>query len=249
MTNKTDGFGSPFLTAQWSYLAMLNYEIDPALLLPLVPKGTELDTWNGTTFASMVGFLFLDTRVLGMAVPFHRDFEEIDLRFYVRCKAGDGWRRGIVFVTKIVPRLAIALAVRRLYNENYLALSTGNVILRSEVKPANIESVKYYWTFRGRTDFLAMETRGEPYHFTADSQEEFISQHYWGYSSQRDGGTIEYRVEHPAWRIWQAASCRFDCDVDSLYGKPFAKPLSKPPVSGFLAEGAPVTVYKGRRVG
>jgi uncharacterized protein YqjF (DUF2071 family) len=151
-----------FLTAEWRYLAILNYEIDPALLLPFVPKGTELDSWNDTTFASMVGFLFLDTRVLGMAIPFHRDFEEINLRFYVRHKAEDGWRRGVVFVKEIVPRTAIAWTARWLYNENYVALPTGHFILRSAAKPANIESVKYYWTYRGRTDFIALETRGEP---------------------------------------------------------------------------------------
>lgn len=91
---------------------MLNYEIDPALLLPFVPKGTELDTWNDTMFASMIGFRFLDTRVLGMAIPIYRDFEEINLRFYVRRKADDGWRRGVVFVKEIVPRLAIELTAR-----------------------------------------------------------------------------------------------------------------------------------------
>lgn len=243
-----DNIAPRFLAAEWRYLAMLNYEIDPELLFPLVPKGTELDSWNGTTFASMVGFLFLDTRVLGMAVPFHRDFEEINLRFYVRRRAEDGWRRGVVFVKEIVPRLAIALTARWLYNENYVALPTGNVLLRSPANPANVESVKYYWTFHGRTDFIALEIRGEPYHFVEGSQEEFISQHYWGYSAQRDGGAVEYRVEHPAWRIWQAANCRFDCNVEPLYGKSFAGALSRPPLSAFLAEGSTVTVYKGRRV-
>ena len=228
---------------------MLNYEIDPALLLPFVPKGTELDTWNGTTFASMVGFRFLDTRVFGIAIPFHRDFEEINLRFYVRRSAEDGWRRGVVFVKEIVPRAAIALTARWLYNENYVALPTGNVILCSPTNPTNVESVKYYWTFRGRTDFIALETRGGPYRFIEGSQEEFITQHYWGYSAQKDGGTVEYRVEHPVWRIWQTTTCRFDCDVESLYGRPFAAALSKPPLSAFLAEGSTVTVYKGRRVG
>ena len=244
----THGYGSPFLTAEWRYLAMLNYEIDPAILLPFVPNGTELDTWNGTSFASMVGFLFLDTRVLGMAVPFHRDFEEINLRFYVRRRAEDGWRRGVIFVKEIVPRWAIAATARWLYNENYVALPTGHVLLRSPANPANVESAKYYWIFHGRTDFIALETRGEPYHFVEGSQEEFITRHYWGYSAQRDGGTAEYRVEHPVWRIWQTTTCRFDCDVESLYGRPFAAALSKPPLSAFLAEGSTVTVYKGRRV-
>ena len=86
-------YGKPFLTADWRYLALLNYESDPALLQPLVPGGTELDTWNGKTFVTMVGFSFLNTRVLGLAIPLHENFEEINLRFDVRHKAEDGWRR------------------------------------------------------------------------------------------------------------------------------------------------------------
>ena len=111
-------FGNSFLTAEWRYLAMLNYEIDPATLLPLTPKGTELDAWNGRTFVSMVGFHFRNTRVMGWAIPFHQNFEEINLRFYVRHKAENGWRRGVVFVKEIVPRATIALTARWLYSEN-----------------------------------------------------------------------------------------------------------------------------------
>jgi len=33
---------STFLTARWRYLAMLNYEVDPAILRSRVPVGTEL---------------------------------------------------------------------------------------------------------------------------------------------------------------------------------------------------------------
>ncbi len=75
---------APFLTAEWRHLAMLNYEIDPVILRPFVPSGTELDSWNGKTYVSIVGFLFLKTRVRGLAIPFHQNFEEINLRFYVR---------------------------------------------------------------------------------------------------------------------------------------------------------------------
>jgi uncharacterized protein YqjF (DUF2071 family) len=87
----------PFLTAEWRDLAMLNYEIDAAVLRPFVPAGTELDAWGGRTFVSVVGFRFLGTRVRGVPVPGHRDFEELNLRFYVRRVADDGPRRGVVF--------------------------------------------------------------------------------------------------------------------------------------------------------
>src|SRR6185503_10439864 len=104
-------------TAHWRFLMMLNYEVDPSVLHPLVPRGTELDTWHGRTYASVVGFLFLDTRVLGLAIPFHRDFEEVNLRFYVRRREAEAWRRGVVFIKEIVPRWAIATVARVAYNE------------------------------------------------------------------------------------------------------------------------------------
>ena len=137
-------YGKPFLTADWRYLALLNYESDPALLQPLVPGGTELDRWNGKTFVSMVGFSFLNTRVLGLAIPLHENFEEINLRFYVRHKAEDGWRRGVVFIKEIVPRAAIAWVARWLYNENYIALPTGHALVRSPDDPMNIAVGKIF---------------------------------------------------------------------------------------------------------
>src|SRR5260370_27968444 len=117
----SQGQRRPFLSAEWRNLVMLNYEVDPTVLQPLVPKGTELDVWDGHSFLSLVGFLFLRTRVFGVPIPFHRNFEEVNLRFYVRRKTGEGWRRGVVFVKEFVPRTAIALVARRLYNENYVA--------------------------------------------------------------------------------------------------------------------------------
>lgn len=244
----TESFGKPFLTADWRYLVMLNYQIDPAVLAPLVPRGIELDSWRGENFVSMVGFLFENTRVLGLPIPFHQKFEEINLRFYVRREAEDGLRRGVVFVKEIVPRAAIALVARRLYNENYVALPTGNVICRSDDAARVIDSAKYYWTFNKRAQFIEIVTRGVPSSFVEDSQEEFIAQHYWGYSSQKNGGTVEYRVDHPPWRIWQAASTRLDCDVESLYGRQFVKFLAVEPSSAFLAEGSAIAVYRGRNI-
>jgi uncharacterized protein YqjF (DUF2071 family) len=92
----------PFLTASWRYLAMLNYVVDPRIIAPLVPPGTEIDLENGESFISVVGFLFLDTRLLGLRIPLHRNFEEVNLRFYVRRKSAETWRRGVVFIRALV---------------------------------------------------------------------------------------------------------------------------------------------------
>ena len=230
---------SPFLRAEWRHLAMLNFEIDPGVLRPFVPRGTELDAWNGRTHVSVVGFLFLDTTVLGLAIPFHRNFEEVNLRFYVRRNAADGWRRGVVFLKEIVPRAAIAFVARTLYNENYVALPMSH---RSD------RAVSYGWRFAGREMSLSLVADGPPLEMPAGSHEEFIAEHYWGYSAQRDGGTVEYKVEHPRWRIARASEARLDCDAARLYGPQFAECLGRPPSSAFLAEGSAVTVFKGVRL-
>ncbi len=233
----------PFLTAEWRDLAMLNYEIDPALLAPLVPQGTELDAWNGRTFASVVGFRFLDTRVRGLAIPRHRNFEELNLRFYVRRKALDGWRRGVVFVKEIVPRRAIAWVARTLYNENYFALP-----MRHRLEAASPRRATYEWFHGGRWNALALEFEGSPSLPADDSEETFITEHYWGYARQRDGGTVEYKVEHPRWSVWRAAAATLDCDIASFYGPEFAACLCGTPSSAFLADGSAVTVRRGLRL-
>jgi uncharacterized protein YqjF (DUF2071 family) len=233
---------SPFLAAEWRHLAMLNFEIDPKVLTPLVPAGTELDDWRGQNFVSVVGFLFLNTRVLGVPIPWHRNFEEVNLRFYVRRKASDGWRRGVVFVKEVVPRIAIAVTARVLYGEKYVALRMRHQIQGDHAAP---QAVSYTWWFRGEENGIEVCTEGEPRDVPGGSDMEFITEHYRGYARQRSGRTTEYRVEHPRWRVRAATENRFDCDVKSLYGDQFVEFLQDHPASAFLAEGSQVTVFRG----
>lgn len=235
--------GRPFLTAEWRHLLMLNYAVDPALLAPLVPAGTVLDPFGGRILASVVGFLFLDTRVLGLGVPFHRDFEEVNLRFYVRREAPDGVRRGVVFVKEIVPRRAIAWTARTLYNENYVALPMRHRIAGRGAPDER--SVEYGWKLAGNWFRLRCTAAGEAALPLPGSEEEFVSEHYWGYARQRDGGTVEYRVEHPRWTVRPATGVSLDGDLAALYGPVFREPLAAPPVSAFLADGSPVVVHRG----
>lgn len=228
-----------FLTAEWRDLVMLNWEVDPALLRGRVPRGTELDAWGGKTFVSVVGFHFLRTRVLGLPLPFHVNFEEVNLRFYVRREDPGGVRRGVVFVKEIVPRWAIAWVARAVYNESYVALP-----MRHE----RGERVEYAWRTGERWNRVAARPRGEPRALAPGSHEEFVAEHYWGYSAQRDGGSVEYRVDHPPWRVRDVAEPAFDCDVASLYGSDFEPALRAPPASAFLAEGSAVAVQRGRRI-
>jgi len=229
-----------FLTARWRQLAMLNYEIDPLVLKPWVPAGTELDLWNGKALVSLVGFLFLETQGWRMSFPFHRNFEEVNLRFYVRRKAEDGWRRGVVFIKEIVPRAAIAYAARTFYNENYICLPMAHALTPN--------SAEYSWRFRDRQNRIKVTTLGEPQELLIGSEAEFITEHYWGYSRQPDGSTMEYQVEHPRWNVSDAADAELDCDVAGFYGEAFKDAIGDKPCSAFLADGSPVTVYCGQKL-
>lgn len=240
-----------FLTAEWRFLAMLNYEIEPRLLQPYLPYGTELDFWQDRCYVSIVGFLFLDTRLLGLPIPFHRNFEEINLRFYVRRKAPDGWRRGVVFIKEIVPRWAIATIARLVYNENYVVRQMRHTLQRD---PANAEwlapntTVEYAWCEGSQWQRLRVKTIGAPQSLQPGSEAEFITEHYWGYAAQRDGGCVEYQVEHPPWLVWQADSSSFECDVARVYGAQFAPFLTRKPLSAFVAAGSPIIVRQGVRL-
>ena len=226
---------------------MLNFPADPDVLQQYVPAGTELDVWRDRAYLSVVGFLFLDTRVHGIPIPFHRHFEEVNLRTYVRRREGDDWRRGVVFIKEIVPRWMIALVARRVYNENYVSMRMRHrVVLPSPEAPDG--SVRYEWYFGDRWQSLAAQISGEPAALVPGSEEEFITEHYWGYCRQRDGSTLEYRVEHIPWRVWTAANARLDCDAIALYGMDLAPFLRGPPASTFVAEGSPVVVRQGVRL-
>lgn len=237
---------SRFLTAQWRHLAILNYQIDPAVLSPRVPRGTELDLYDGKALVSLVGFLFCQTRVWGVPVPLHRNFEEVNLRFYVRRAAAEGWRRGVVFVKEYVPRRAVAWVARRLYGENYVAVPMRHEIELAADDPQARRSVCYQW-FDGGENRLSLSADGPGALAPLGSEEEFVVEHYWGYCGHRDSQrpTVEYQVEHPRWNIWPAQAAEFVGNAQHLYGPEFAAALSMPPDSAFLADGSAVTVYRG----
>lgn len=239
---------STFLTARWHDLAMINYPVDPVILADLVPPGTELDSWRGATYVSMVGFRFLRTKVLGVPVPFHRNFDEVNLRFYVRRETPVGPRRGVVFVKEIVPRAAIAWVARTLYNERYVALPMRHKTSLPAPGSNGVGSASYEWRTGSRWNGLSVNVEGPAQFRPEDSEEAFITEHYWGYVAQRDGGTLEYQVEHPRWRVWTGVSCRLDCDVERLYGSRFREALEGKPNSSFVADGSEVAVRRGDKL-
>lgn len=229
-----------FLTAEWRDLIMANYEVDPSLLASRVPRGTELDLHDGTCFVSLVGFMFLDTRVLGLPVPFHVNFEEVNLRYYVRRETSDEIRRGVCFIKEIVPRYAIAAVARGLYGEPYECWQMWHE--RTDT------TVSYSWSRGSSTNRLSVniaENLGVP---PEGSHGEFIIEHYWGYT-QRSGTRVdEYRVEHPKWELFSTKYETIDVDFAATYGEEFGFLSAATPYSILLAKGSEIAVYKGKPI-
>ncbi len=169
----------------------------------------------------------------------------MNLRFYVRRRAPEGWRRGVVFIREFVPRKLIAIVARHFYNEPYLALPMRHALELENGRLRGGGSVEYAWRHRGRWNSMRAVTVGVASAPIEGSAEEFITEHYWGYTAQRNGGCVEYKVEHARWNLWQAREAVLDCDVASLYGVEFVKPLGAPPESAFVADGSPVIVSSG----
>lgn len=224
---------------------MANYEIDPKVLQPFVPFGTELDTWKERHYVSLVGFMFLDTRLKGIPIPFHKNFEEINLRFYVRYKDPElGWKRGTVFIKEIVPKAAITLVANTFYGEHYVTMPT-----RHRWEDASQELyVEYGWKQDQQWQHLGVKADPNPVPLKEGGEAEFITEHYWGYVRQKPDRTTEYQVEHPSWRIHNVHSYDIQCDASRLYGAPFAEAMAAEPLSVFMAEGSKVIVREGKRI-
>ena len=219
---------------------MANYELAPELLADLVPPGTTLDFHDGKCFVSLVAFMFLDTRVLNIPVPFHINFEEANLRFYVRRETEDETKRGVVFIKEIVPRMAIATVARVFYGEPYEAWRMSHLKTENELS--------YSWWKDDCTNQIKVEigeNTGVP---AEDSHGEFIIEHYWGYTKRGANRTDEYKVEHPKWELYAVKDYEITVDFGRLYGEKFSFLSNEKPYSILLAKGSPIAVYKGARL-
>jgi len=233
-----------FLEAEWQNLAMANYEIDPNLLNKLIPRGTELDFWNGRCYVSLVAFMFVNTRVMGFKIPFHINFEEVNLRFYVRYKHEKEWRRGVVFVKEIVPKPMISFVANTLYGEHYYTLPMSHNISSGLDKL----SVEYFWKFRGAWNHFKVLANPEEKPILAGTEEEFITEHYWGYTKLSDNKTSQYEVEHPRWNHYTVENYDIKCNAAALYGETFSECLNQKPLSVILAKGSEVSVRKAGKI-
>ena len=233
-----------FLSAEWRNLLMANYAVDPKLLQKYLPCHTELDAYNGVHCVSLVGFLFSNTRVKGMAVPFHTNFEEVNLRFYVRYKEDTIWKRGVVFIKELVPKRMISFVANRFYGEKYATHKMKHVW---DYEGDDLK-IEYHWKVRNEWNYLKAIAAKEPTILVKDSEEEFITEHYWGYTFVSNTCTGVYEVAHPSWRIHKVKSYDIYCDAAALYGEVFKEALAQEPKSVFLAEGSPIKVMGGSKL-
>ncbi len=234
----------PFLTAEWRNLLMANYAIDPSILKKHLPCNTELDEFNGVHYVSLVGFLFKNTKVLGRSFPFHTTFEEVNLRFYVRYKENDIWKRGVVFMKEIVPRRMITFIANTLYGENY---ATHPMKHSWEMVNEDLH-VNYQWKVNNEWNYLKAIAAQENDHIIEGSEEEFITEHYWGYTTINANCTGVYQVAHPKWKVHEIKSFEKNVNIKKLYGNEFVEALDAKPTSVFLAEGSAIEVMSGSKI-
>jgi uncharacterized protein len=227
-----------FLRAEWRKLALANYDIDPEILKPHVPFGTELDVWEGRCYVSVVGFMFLNTKLLGVPVPWHTNFVEVNLRFYVRRMYEGEWRRGAVFISEIVPRHAITMVANILYNEHYRTMPMRHSWL------IGADTIKTDYSLQHQKKWHNFEVTAvaQATEILVGSEAEFITEHYYGYTSQGKKHTTEYEVRHPRWEQYEVQQYKINMDFEQLYGPAFGVLNEIQPISVMLAEGSKIEV-------
>lgn len=233
-----------FLTANWNNLALINYEIDSKILNKYLPVGTEIDFWNNKCYVSLVAFMFKNTKLLGMKIPFHINFEEVNLRFYVKRFENGEWKRGVVFIKEIVPKLAITYIANTLYNEHYHTYKMKHSVIENDISKTFI----YQWRNSNQWNSIQLKTKLKPTEIELNSEADFITEHYFGYTKYNENTTFEYEVTHPRWEQLELINYKIDVDFENTYGKDFAFLNGLKPISVLLAKGSKITVENKRKI-
>ena len=227
-----------FLSARWENLIMANYSVHPDVLNPYLPKGVELDFYNDMVYVSLVGFMFKQTSLFKIPIPFLGTFEEINLRFYVKRIEGISEKRGVVFINETVPYKSVAWLANKLYKEHYISIPTKN---STDIGNSG-KKIRYEWKINKTWNHLAVHAAPENEKMIAGSIEEFIFEHYYGYTKINDLVSQEYKVNHPRWLVNKVIDYSIDCDFTAMYGSDFSFLHNQQPDSVIMAEGSPVSV-------
>lgn len=227
-----------FLEAKWENLIMANYAVDPTILIPYLPKGVELDSFEGKCYVSLVGFMFNKTKIFNVPIPYLGSFEEINLRFYVVRKDGDTLKRGVVFINETVPYAAVAWMANYLYKEHYTAVKTKHDWELTDTS----KKINYSWKKNKKWNTIQVNAQSKSNSMKNGSVEAFIFEHYFGYTRVNENKTLEYGINHPSWKINQVIDYRINCDFEQMYGYDFAFLNAQQPDNVILAEGSDVSV-------
>ncbi len=227
-----------FLKARWENIIMVNYEIDPQVLSPYLPKGVELDLYEGKAYVSLVGFMFKNTRIFNVPIPYFGNFEEVNLRFYVTRKEGNSTKRGVVFINETIPYRIVAWMANKLYKEHYIVLPTRHFFQKIGEK----QLIKFDWHISKKWNHILVQSDKVPTEMQSGSFEEFIYEHYYGFTKIDENSTEEYHIQHPKWKVNSVLSYDINCDFIAMYGQTFSVLNQTKPTAVFIAEGSNVAV-------
>ena len=227
-----------FLKANWENIIMANYEIDPEILIPFLPKGVTLDLYNGKAYISLVGFMFKKTKLFNVPIPLLGTFEEINLRFYVQRNEDGITKRGVVFINETIPYRIVAWVANKLYKEHYTVVPTKHSI----TEEADSKKIKFEWLLNKKWNSIYVEASNKSQSMKKDTLEKFIYEHYFGYTKIDENNTEEYRLQHPSWKINTVLDAKIDCDFKAMYGEAFSILNETKPEAVFIAEGSSVKI-------
>jgi len=233
-----------FLKASWEDIIMANYEIDPELLLPYLPKGVSLDLFDGKAYVSLVGFMFKNTKLFNIPIPWFGSFEEINLRFYVQRIEPDGKiKRGVVFINETIPYPIVAWMANTLYKEHYTVVPTKHRIETNE----NTKRIQFKWKLGDKWHSISVLSETKSELMVGGSFEQFIFEHYYGYTKIDEQKTEEYQLQHPSWTTHKVQDYAIDCDFKAMYGHSFSVLNNIKPTAVFLAKGSDVAIFWKRK--
>ncbi|MDN3677538.1 DUF2071 domain-containing protein [Flavobacterium paronense] len=232
-----------FLKANWENIIMVNYEIAPEILMPYLPKGVELDLFEGKAYISLVGFMFKKTKLFNVSIPKLGTFEEINLRFYVTRTESDLVKRGVVFINETIPYKIVAWIANKLYKEHYTVVPTKHSIVKDSIN----QKIKFEWLVQKKWNSIYVENRMSSHQMKKDSLEKFIYEHYYGYTKINEQTTEEYRLHHPSWKIHEVVDYEIACDFKAMYSNDFSVLNETKPTAVFIAEGSSVAIEWKRK--
>ncbi|HVW25034.1 MAG TPA: DUF2071 domain-containing protein [Polyangiaceae bacterium] len=192
----------------WHDLLFLHYRADADRLASTIPRGLELDTFDGAAFVSVVPFRMTNVGPRGLNfLPRVSAFPELNVRTYVTA----GGRPGVWFYSLDAASALAVEAARAFFHLPYLRASmkcdrddAGWVHYESERVDARGRAAR----FRARYRALGSPRRAAP-----RSLEEFLTDRYCLYAADRAGRVHRGHIHHVPWPLRDA---QLEVDVDTM---------------------------------